>query len=136
MVPIMLTSEAQQLPVTTSNTDILKPDESTSTSQPLRRSSRRAAKPARLSSDPSPPVRRAKKSLAVNNNKTMTEPRRNPKRKASDPVKHLDGMPSDLLQEALRPLDPKEIEEWEGWIELESEPVRSPPCNTPEGRSG
>lgn len=28
-----------------------------------------------------------------------------------------------MLREALRPLEPKEIEEWEGWAELESEPV-------------
>jgi ubiquitin carboxyl-terminal hydrolase L5 len=54
---------------------------------------------------------------------TMDEARRNPKRKASEPAKRLDGLPSDLLEEALKPLAQAEIEEWEGWIELESEPV-------------
>ena len=136
MIPIMSTQEDQQIPALTSDKETAQgannaqPDESNSTSQPLRRSSRRAAKLARLSPDPSPPARAAKKSPPVNNDKTMTESRRNPKRKASESSKHLDGMPADLLQEALRPLDQKEIEEWDGWIELESEPV-SPPALKP-----
>lgn len=52
--------------------------------------------------------------------------RRNPKRKASDPVKQLTSPPGELLKEALRPLEPSDIEDWEGWIELESEPVGWP----------
>jgi hypothetical protein len=54
------------------------------------------------------------------------ETRRNPKRKASETARQLSLASSDLLEEALRPLEPAEIEEWEGWIELESEPVSKP----------
>jgi ubiquitin carboxyl-terminal hydrolase L5 len=53
----------------------------------------------------------------------MAESRRNPKRKAADSARKGTAASIDLLKEALRPLEPKEIEEWEGWIELESEPV-------------
>jgi ubiquitin carboxyl-terminal hydrolase L5 len=53
----------------------------------------------------------------------MAESRRNPKRKATDSARKGTAASIDLLEEALRPLEPKEIEEWEGWIELESEPV-------------
>jgi hypothetical protein len=49
---------------------------------------------------------------------------RNPKRKASV----MANVPStrekeNLLQDVAKPISPEEIEEWEGWIELESEPV-------------
>lgn len=93
-----------------------------SSSQPLRRSSRRSHRPVRLSNElfSAPPAR--KKRLA--SSKIMTEPsRQNPKRKASEPARRANGLPSDLLSEALRPLESSEIEEWDGWIELESEPV-------------
>ncbi|XP_044715514.1 ubiquitin carboxyl-terminal hydrolase, family 1 domain-containing protein [Hirsutella rhossiliensis] len=54
-------------------------------------------------------------------------PRRNPKRAANEAAEHVarDGvaLPDDLLMEALRPLSAEEIEAWEGWVELESEPA-------------
>jgi ubiquitin carboxyl-terminal hydrolase L5 len=53
----------------------------------------------------------------------MAEPRRNPKRKASETVLALAKLPDNLLEEALSPLTARDIEEWEGWVELESEPV-------------
>lgn len=53
----------------------------------------------------------------------MSEARRNPKRKAAEASNHLNNLPDNLLEEALAPLSITDIEEWEGWIELESEPV-------------
>ncbi|KAJ4164157.1 hypothetical protein LMH87_005842 [Akanthomyces muscarius] len=51
-----------------------------------------------------------------------SEKRRNPKRKAAAPPQsHV--LPDNLLEEAMRPLTSEEIEEWDGWIELESEPA-------------
>ncbi|KAM3508192.1 hypothetical protein MY10362_001325 [Beauveria mimosiformis] len=48
--------------------------------------------------------------------------RRNPKRKAAAPPQsHV--LPDNLLEEALKPLTPDDIEDWDGWIELESEPA-------------
>lgn len=48
--------------------------------------------------------------------------RRNPKRKAAAPPEsHV--LPDNLLEEAMKPLTFEDIEEWDGWIELESEPV-------------
>ncbi|KOS18083.1 Ubiquitin carboxyl-terminal hydrolase isozyme L5 [Escovopsis weberi] len=50
--------------------------------------------------------------------------RRNPKRKASEAVGHADSrLPDELLEEALRPLTAEDIRDWEGWVELESEPA-------------
>ncbi|XWW99963.1 hypothetical protein V2A60_007977 [Cordyceps javanica] len=50
------------------------------------------------------------------------EQRRNPKRKAAAPPQsHV--LPDDLLEEALKPLTSNDIEDWDGWIELESEPA-------------
>ncbi|KAG7417208.1 Ubiquitin carboxyl-terminal hydrolase ubh-4 [Fusarium oxysporum f. sp. rapae] len=56
---------------------------------------------------------------------TMSGPRRNPKRKASEAANELNHrLNSDkLLDEALAPLSLKDVEEWEGWVELESEPA-------------
>ncbi|KAG9250178.1 uncharacterized protein F5Z01DRAFT_425705 [Emericellopsis atlantica] len=82
---------------------------------PTRRSTRRI-KPTRLSptvTKPAPPEP----------THTTRETRRNPKRKAAEPSKTLPRLPDNLLVEALRPLKPAEIEEWEGWVELESEPA-------------
>lgn len=63
-------------------------------------------------------------------------PRRNPKRAAHEAAehaaKHGAALPDDLLMEALRPLSAREIEAWEGWVELESEPVRIAP---PRGKN-
>ncbi|ODA83386.1 hypothetical protein RJ55_01900 [Drechmeria coniospora] len=53
-------------------------------------------------------------------------PRRNPKRKANeDSSQHMyeEYLPEKLVEEALRPLTANEIEEWEGWAEIESEPA-------------
>ena len=35
-----------------------------------------------------------------------------------------------LLEESFRPLSASEIEEWEGWIEIESDPVSVPATST------
>lgn len=59
---------------------------------------------------------------------SLAEPRRNPKRKVSQQSNNNVDLPSNLLEEALRPLDTKDIEEWEGWAELESDPVRFLNC--------
>ncbi|KAG8426502.1 hypothetical protein J3459_008069 [Metarhizium acridum] len=53
----------------------------------------------------------------------MDRPRRNPKRKALENIDSPDVPPRELLEEACSPLTSQEIEEWEGWIELESEPA-------------
>lgn len=52
------------------------------------------------------------------------EPRRNPKRKASEAESRRYNLPEDLLGHALKSLTPNEVQEWEGWAEVESEPVR------------
>ncbi|KJK84183.1 hypothetical protein H634G_00546 [Metarhizium anisopliae BRIP 53293] len=54
----------------------------------------------------------------------MDRPRRNPKRKALENIDAPDVPHHQLLEKACSPLTSQEIEEWEGWIELESEPVR------------
>jgi ubiquitin carboxyl-terminal hydrolase L5 len=48
------------------------------------------------------------------------EQRRNPKRKAAPEVFDL---PDDLLDKALAPMEPDELDEWEAWVELESDPA-------------
>ena len=58
----------------------------------------------------------------------MSRPRRNPKRKASEVANDVNDInhrisSEELLNEALAPLSQEDIEEWEGWIELESEPA-------------
>ncbi|KAM0427212.1 hypothetical protein ACHAPT_007640 [Fusarium lateritium] len=58
----------------------------------------------------------------------MGEPRRNPKRKASEAANEANHSISKatgqlLLNEALAPLSQEDIREWEGWIALESEPA-------------
>lgn len=54
----------------------------------------------------------------------MANPRSHLKRKAKKvapvPVEHDE---LDLMKETLKPLEAWELEEWEGWVELESEPV-------------
>ncbi|KAF5987824.1 ubiquitin carboxyl-terminal hydrolase [Fusarium bulbicola] len=56
---------------------------------------------------------------------TMSRPRRNPKRKASEAANELNHRlnSDELLDEALAPLSLKDVEDWEGWVELESEPA-------------
>lgn len=80
---------------------------------PPRRSRRLAAKPLETTADAPG---------------TMGEPRRNPKRKASEAANEANNAISKesgqlLLNEALAPLSQEDIQEWEGWIALESEPV-------------
>ena len=57
---------------------------------------------------------------------TTTATRRNPKRDAAEMAKS-QAMDTrgheELLDEALAPMRAEELEEWEGWVELESEPV-------------
>lgn len=61
----------------------------------------------------------------------MDRLRRNPKRKVSGTadertnaqVEASNDLASDLLDKACSPLTPQDIEEWQGWVELESEPV-------------
>ncbi|KAH7271994.1 hypothetical protein B0J15DRAFT_164448 [Fusarium solani] len=79
---------------------------------PVRRSRRLAAKPLKTANAPG----------------TMGEPRRNPKRKASEATNEANHAISKesgqlLLNEALAPLSQEDIQEWEGWIALESEPA-------------
>ncbi|OBS22162.1 hypothetical protein FPOA_08498 [Fusarium poae] len=85
-------------------------DENTSIAPSLRRSNRLASKT----------LQQTKAIVA------MSGPRRNPKRKAceaADEVNHRINSGDELLNEALAPLSQEDIEEWEGWIELESEPA-------------
>lgn len=60
----------------------------------------------------------------------MTEHRRNPKRKAAETPATNYKIPENLLEESFRPLSASEIEEWEGWIEIESDPVSVPATST------
>ncbi|KAF5022875.1 hypothetical protein F66182_5067 [Fusarium sp. NRRL 66182] len=70
----------------------------------------------RLSSGPRP---------KVNAPATMSGLRRNPKRKASEAANEANHLINSdkLLNEALAPLSQEDVEGWEGWIELESEPA-------------
>ena len=57
---------------------------------------------------------------------TTTATRRNPKRDAAEmaePQAMDTRSHEELLDEALAPMKTEEFEEWEGWVELESEPV-------------
>jgi hypothetical protein len=90
--------------------------------QPLRRSGRQPVKPKRLDSSDSAYESPSKKSKVPN---TSPGRRRNPKRKVSQQCELVGHLPANLLEEALKPLDTNDIEEWEGWVELESDPVSS-----------
>ncbi|KAI5466478.1 hypothetical protein BGZ63DRAFT_411755 [Mariannaea sp. PMI_226] len=78
---------------------------------PLRRSTRVATRCA-------PKPQEAVAAQAI-----MSEPKRNPKRKASETANQLTKIPEKLLDEALAPLTLEDIQAWDGWIELESEPA-------------
>ncbi|KAF4121529.1 ubiquitin carboxyl-terminal hydrolase L5, partial [Geosmithia morbida] len=71
------------------------------------------------------PVSALEKIATVVPSEAMEEPRRNPKRKASEATERIaDHDPWDvLLEEAHKPLTEEDLEEWEGWIELESDPA-------------
>jgi ubiquitin carboxyl-terminal hydrolase L5 len=82
------------------------------------------------SSEDAPFVRRSNRLASKPPQQTTTQvamsgPRRNPKRKASEAANELNHRlnSDELLDEALAPLSLKDVEEWEGWIELESEPA-------------
>lgn len=83
----------------------------------LRRSSRRAAS--------SIVVKAPEAFVESPSTSSPNEPRRNPKRKAAEAATEALNLPDNLLDEALRPLTAADVEEWEGWVELESEPVSS-----------
>lgn len=53
----------------------------------------------------------------------MSVLRRYPKRKAIDTAQSQVEVPDNLLETACSPLAKEEVEEWQGWVELESEPV-------------
>lgn len=58
---------------------------------------------------------------------TIPTARRNPKRTASSmiqPHAMAESKSDEILEETLKPLEEGELENWPGWIELESEPVR------------
>lgn len=82
--------------------------------RPLRRSSRRAATIA---------VKAPEAPIETSSTSSLNERRRNPKRKAAEAATESLNLPEDMLDEALAPLTSADIEEWEGWVELESEPV-------------
>ena len=48
------------------------------------------------------------------------EPRRNAKRKAAPEVFDV---PDDILDKALSPVAPEDLNEWDAWVELESDPA-------------
>ncbi|KAL6870268.1 hypothetical protein J3F83DRAFT_735710 [Trichoderma novae-zelandiae] len=83
--------------------------------QRLRRSSRRAASTI--------VVKAPEASVETSSTSSLNEPRRNPKRKAAEAATAALNLPDNLLDEALRPLTAADVEEWEGWVELESEPA-------------
>ncbi|KAM0285473.1 hypothetical protein ACHAQH_001423 [Verticillium albo-atrum] len=51
------------------------------------------------------------------------EPKRNPKRKATEAVVTQKRLPEDPLREAMAPVTMDDIRHWTGWCELESEPA-------------
>lgn len=102
-------------------------DKSSSPPPAPRRSTRRVVKPKPFDSNAdfvpaaADSITGAKSSASTNGKK-----RANPKRKAagSSLARRPTVPDADLLEEALRPLLQSEIDDWEGWVELESEPVR------------
>ncbi|UKZ87454.1 uncharacterized protein TrAFT101_003252 [Trichoderma asperellum] len=89
--------------------------DSAALAKPLRRSSRQTV--------PTAVVKTREVSTETASTGSLSEPRRNPKRKAAEAARESIDLPDNLLDEALRPLTPADIEEWEGWVELESEPA-------------
>lgn len=69
---------------------------------------------------------------------TPKRPRRNqprhPVAKESTTAADVTTSAEDLLKEACEPLTEGEIQQWPGWIELESEPVRTSLCLSKLGR--
>ena len=81
--------------------------------------------PSNLSLDDEKPSNASLETLETEKpDDTMTNSRRHLKRKAKD-VAPVQAQPDpwDLMKEALEPFERRELEEWEAWIELESEPV-------------
>ncbi|KND93098.1 Ubiquitin carboxyl-terminal hydrolase isozyme L5 [Tolypocladium ophioglossoides CBS 100239] len=100
-------------------------EDSASEDRPLRRSGRQATASAAGSKRQSPEVEELPPPKRT---RTMSEPeqRRNPKRKASEEVnnqaRETTVLSENLLEEALKPLSAADIQEWDGWAEVESEP--------------
>ena len=59
--------------------------------------------------------------------KLVNTTRRNPQRKAAVEAAQAFGVPDNLLEQALAPLADKDRQQWQGWTDLESEPVRLGP---------
>ncbi|POR36474.1 Ubiquitin carboxyl-terminal hydrolase isozyme L5 [Tolypocladium paradoxum] len=103
-----------------------KTEDSAAEDRPLRRSARQATASAAGSKRQSPEVEELPPPKRA---RTMSEPeqRRNPKRKASEEVNNQARETSDLsenlLEETLKPLSVADIQEWDGWAEVESEPA-------------
>ncbi|KAM0261318.1 hypothetical protein ACHAQJ_002349 [Trichoderma viride] len=102
-----------------SRTSESKNDDSAPPGKSLRRSSRRTA--ATIVVKTRDKTREV--SAEASSTSSLSEPRRNPKRKAAEAARESLNLPHNLLDEALRPLTSTDIEEWEGWVELESEPA-------------
>ncbi|PNY24403.1 Ubiquitin carboxyl-terminal hydrolase isozyme L5 [Tolypocladium capitatum] len=102
-----------------------KAEDGASQGWPLRPSARQATASAAGSKRQSPEVERPPPPKRA---RTMSEPeqRRNPKRKAGEEVNSLARETADvsekLLEETLKPLSAADIQEWDGWAEVESEP--------------
>ncbi|RFU74667.1 ubiquitin carboxyl-terminal hydrolase isozyme l5 [Trichoderma arundinaceum] len=92
-----------------------KDSDSAASERPLRRSSRQTASTI--------VVKAPEPAAETSSTSSLSEPRRNPKRKAAEAAIESLSLPDNLLDEALRPLTSADVEEWEGWIELESEPA-------------
>lgn len=60
----------------------------------------------------------------IGSDPALSQLRRNPKRKSSKSRGPSLDLPDDLLTAAYEPLTNQEREDWEGWVELESDPVR------------
>ncbi|KEY67978.1 hypothetical protein S7711_02183 [Stachybotrys chartarum IBT 7711] len=90
--------------------------------EPLRRSGRRTM-PTRNALEDQQAACPAK-IVAKSTPSTAQATRRNPKRRASEASKVAMPFSGDALEEAIAPLKAEDIEEWDGWIEMESEPVR------------
>lgn len=66
----------------------------------------------------------------------MEKLRRNPKRKVTEAAQNdPDNEADDLLWKACSSLTVQDIEDWQGWVELESEPVWTDAPVSPQSRT-
>lgn len=83
-------------------------------------------------------LKRKESPLEVDGEAAMADSRRNPKRKATEAATAATAAVASreardykmLLREALAPIATDELQEWEGWCEVESEPVCFPDCQS------